>query len=47
MKINEAIREMFNAWTKIEAEARRQRPNASDDEIYQMVSGAMNHQLGR
>ena len=39
------IREMIAAWNRIEAAARAQFPAASEDEIYKLTCGAMNHAL--
>ena len=39
------IAEMMNAWNKIQAAARKQFPNASEEEIYQIAKGAMLHTL--
>lgn len=40
------LREMMAAWATIEAAARREFPNASADELYQICRGAMDHALG-
>lgn len=40
------IREMLSAWNKIQSAARRQFPQANDEEIYRLTAGAMNHSLG-
>lgn len=42
-----AIMELMLGWNTIEAEAKRQFPNASKEELYQICKGAMNHALGR
>lgn len=39
------IAEMMAAWIKIEAAAREQFPSATQEEIYQIARGAMNHSL--
>jgi histone H3/H4 len=39
------ILEMMNAWNKIQAAAREQFPNASEEEIYQITKDAMRHAL--
>ena len=44
--MNETIREMLAAWTKIEAAAREQFPAATTEEIYQIVAGAMSKAVG-
>jgi hypothetical protein len=46
MTTTEALKEMMAAWDKIMETARRQFPNASEEELYQIAKGAMNHQLG-
>lgn len=38
-----AIARMLEIWNKIEATAKEQFPNASDEEIYQITSEAMKH----
>jgi len=40
------IGEMMAGWNKIQDAARQQFPNASEQEIYRITSGAMNHALG-
>ncbi|UOF80938.1 hypothetical protein [Caudoviricetes sp.] len=44
--IAQDLKEMMNGWNKIEAAARKQFPNASAEEIYQITSGAMKQALG-
>lgn len=46
MSTAQAIAEMMANWTKAEAQARAQNPTATDEEIYQTVSAAMNRSLG-
>lgn len=41
------IAEMMNAWNKIQAAARKQFPNASNEEIYQITKDTMNSVLSR
>ena len=40
------LQEMMNGWNKIVAAARQQFPAASEEEIYQITKGAMQHTLG-
>jgi len=40
------IQEMMNGWNKIEAAARAQFPSATDDELFQLASGAMKNAMG-
>lgn len=40
------IREMLAGWNKIQSAARRQFPDADEQEIYRLTAGAMNHALG-
>lgn len=40
-----AVSEMLAVWNQIEAAARQQFPNASEEQIFQIVSGAMRAQL--
>lgn len=40
------LAQMMGAWDRIAAAARREFPNASDEELYQITAGAMNHALG-
>ena len=40
------LTEMMAAWAKIEAAAAEQFPNATDEERYQIVSGAFAKSLG-
>jgi len=46
MTTAEAMKEMMEGWNKIMAAAREQFPEASEDELYQIAKGAMNHALG-
>ena len=45
MTTAQAIREMMAAWEVIVATARRDFPSASEEEIFQIASGAMRHTL--
>ena len=45
MSTPEAIAKMMEAWNKIEAQAKKQFPNASKEEIYRITKDAMNHAL--
>lgn len=38
-----AVARMLEIWNTIEAKARVDFPNASEEEIYQITSGAMKH----
>jgi hypothetical protein len=40
------IAEMMQAWNTILAAAREQFPAASDEDLFQIAKGAMNHALG-
>ena len=40
------LQEMMNGWNTIVAAARAQFPAASEEEIYQIAKGAMQHTLG-
>lgn len=40
------LAEMMAAWDKIMTAARAQFPNASEDELFKIASGAMRHALG-
>lgn len=46
MTTAEAIKEMMEGWNKIMEAARQQFPGASEEELYQITKGAMNHALG-
>lgn len=46
MTTAEALKEMMEAWNKIMTAAREQFPTASEEELYQIAKGAMNHALG-
>lgn len=46
MTTAEAMKEMMEAWNKIMAAARQQFPKATEEELYQIAKGAMNHALG-
>lgn len=41
------IAELMAAWNKIMAAARQQFPGASEEELYQIAKGAMNHALSK
>jgi len=41
------IAEMMNAWNKVQAAARKQFPDASEEEIYQITKDTMNAALSR
>jgi hypothetical protein len=45
MTTAQAIAEMLQAWNTIMTEARKQFPGATEEELYQIAKGAMNHQL--
>ena len=45
MTTQQAIAEMMNAWNTIVAAARKQFPQASEEEIFQIAKTAMNHTL--
>jgi hypothetical protein len=40
------IAELMNGWNTIMAAARREFPAASEEELFQIASGAMRHALG-
>ena len=40
------IAEMMAAWDTIMAAARREFPAASDEKLFEIAKGAMNHSLG-
>ena len=40
------LAEMMAGWSKIEAAAKVQFPNADKEELYKICKGAMNHALG-
>lgn len=42
----EDLKEMMNGWNKIMAAAKVQFPKATEEELYQIAKGAMNHALG-
>lgn len=42
----EAIKEAMQGWNTIEAAARKEFPNATPEELYQICKSAMNHALG-
>ena len=46
MTTAEALKEMMEAWNKIMAAARQQFPKVTEEELYQIAKGAMNHALG-
>ena len=39
------LKEMMAAWSKIETAARREYPKCSEEEIFEICKGAMNHAL--
>lgn len=41
-----ALQEMLAAWNKVMATAKEQFPSATEDELYQIATGAMNHAVG-
>ena len=45
MTTPEAIAKMMEAWNKIEAQAKKQFPNASKEELYRITKDAMNYAL--
>ena len=46
MTTAEALKEMMEGWNKIMEAARQQFPAATEEELYQIAKGAMNHALG-
>lgn len=40
------LQEMMSGWNKIMAAAREQFPDASEEKLYQIAKGAMQHTLG-
>lgn len=40
------FRSMLNGWTKIEAAARTQFPQATEEQLYEICKGAMRRALG-
>ncbi len=40
------IKEMMDGWNTIMAAAKEQFPKATEEELYQIAKGAMNHALG-
>lgn len=40
------MKEMMDGWDKIMAAAKAQFPGATEEELYQIAKGAMNHALG-
>jgi hypothetical protein len=40
------LQEMMNGWNTIMAAARKEFPNASEEELFQIAKGAMNRALG-
>ena len=41
----DAFKEMMAGWNKIEAAAKKQFPNATSEQLYQICKDAMNHAL--
>lgn len=41
-----AVAEMMGVWGEIRKAAKKQFPKASEEELFQICSGAMNHALG-
>lgn len=46
MTTAEALKEMMEGWNTIMEAARQEFPNATEEELYQIAKGAMNHALG-
>jgi hypothetical protein len=46
MTTAQALQEMMAAWNKIMTAAKTQFPKATEEELYQIAKGAMNHALG-
>lgn len=46
MTTAEALKEMMENWNKIMEAARKQFPTSTEEELYQIAKGAMNHALG-
>ena len=46
MTTAEALKEMMDGWNKIMEAAHKQFPAATEEELYQIAKGAMNHALG-
>ena len=44
--IAQDIKEMMEGWNKIMIAAKAQFPQATEEEIYEIAKGAMNHALG-
>ena len=44
-EIAETLKEMMEAWNKIMAAARKQFPMATEEELFEIAKGAMNHAL--
>ena len=40
------LKEMMNGWNTIETAAKKQFPNATKEELYEICKGAMNHAIG-
>lgn len=40
-----ALKELMDAWERIEAQAKKEMPNATAEQIYSIVSSAMNFAL--
>jgi hypothetical protein len=45
-KTQEALKAAMNHWNRIESAARKQFPNMTPDELYEVCRNAMNHPLG-
>lgn len=45
MTTPEALRALMTAWNTVLAAARAQFPQASEEQLYQIAKGAMNHAL--
>ena len=45
-KTQEALKAAMNHWNRIESAARKQFPNMTPDELYEVCRNAMNHALG-
>lgn len=42
----DAVRALYEGWQRVERAAKKQFPNMSNEEIDEIVSGAMRHALG-
>lgn len=45
MTTQQAIKEMMEAWNTIMEAVKKQFPNASEEELYQIAKGAMDHAI--